>query len=396
LSWLRKLGWVLGAVVVIGAIGLGFMPSSVMVDTEAVQRGAFEVTVREEGKTRVAERYVVSSPVAAYARRLELDVGDRIEEGQVLLYLEPLRSRVLDPRTRAEAEARVAAAQAALSVARQEVGAAEADADYAAADVERMRQLRARGAVSQTELDRAEAAASRTGARLESALRAVEVAEYDLAAAQTALRYSAAEGDVAETIPVRSPISGSVLTVIRESEGVVDAGQPIVEVGDPGLLEVEVEVLSSDAVKIASGTSVRFERWGGDGSLEGVVRVVEPVGFTKISALGVEEQRVRVVVDFTSPRPQWARLGDQYRVEAVFIVWRGDDVVHAPSSALFRHGEGWAAFVVEDDHAVLREVEVGQRSGLRAEIRSGLSAGETVIVHPASSLEDGSPVDVVG
>jgi HlyD family secretion protein len=162
------------------------------------------------------------------------------------------------------------------------------------------------------------------------------------------------------------------------------------------LLEVEVEVLSSDAVKIAPGTEVRFERWGGEGALEGVVRVVEPVGFTKISALGVEEQRVNVIADFVSPPPQWQRLGDQYRVDAVFVVWRGDDVLHVPTSSLFRQGDGWATFVVEDGHASLREVEVGQRSGLRAEIRSGLSAGETVIVHPDSSLEDGSSVEVIG
>jgi len=395
-SWLRKLGWVAAAVVVVGAIALGFMPAAVLVDTATVDRGMFEVTVREEGKTRVVERYVVSSPVSAYARRLELDVGAAVQEGEVLLYLEPLRSQVLDPRTRAEAEARVAVARAALPVAQQEVGAAEADADYAAADVERVRQLQDRGAMSRTALDLAEAAALRTAARLESARRAVEVAEYQLEAAQTALRYSASADAGSETVPVQSPVTGRVLSLMHESEGVVVAGQPLIEVGDPDLLEVEVEVLSSDAVKIAVGTEVRFERWGGEGVLEAVVRVVEPVGFTKISALGVEEQRVRVVVDFTSPRETWERLGDQYRVEAVFIVWRGDDVLNVPSSALFRHDDGWAAFVIEGDRAVLRPVEVGQRSGLRAEVRSGLSAGETVIVHPDDSIEDGSAVDVVG
>jgi len=395
-SWLRKLGWVVAAVVVVGAIAVGFMPAAVLVDTATVERGMFEVTVREEGKTRVVERYVVSSPVSAYARRLELDVGAAVQEGEVLLYLEPLRSQVLDPRTRAEAEAREAVARAALSVAQQEVGAAEADADYAAADVERVRQLQDRGAMSRTALDLAEAAALRTAARLESARRAVEVAEYQLEAAQTALRYSASADAGDETVAVHSPVTGRVLNLIHESEGVVTAGQALIEVGDPDLLEVEVEVLSSDAVKIAPGTEVRFERWGGEGVLEAVVRVVEPVGFTKISALGVEEQRVRVVVDFTSPRDMWERLGDQYRVEAVFIVWRGDDVLNVPSSALFRHEAGWAAFVVEGDRAVLRPVEVGQRSGLRAEVRSGLSAGDTVIVHPNDSIEDGSAVEVVG
>ena len=396
MRWLRKLGWVAGAIVVVAAIAMGFMPTPVLVDTAVVERGVFEVTVREEGKTRVVERYVVSSPVVAYARRLELDVGDEVLEGEVLLYLEPLRSRVLDPRTRAEAEARVAVMQAALLVAQQEVGVAEAEATYARTDVVRARRLYERGAVSQTALDLAETAALRTTARRESARRGVDVAEYNIEAATTALRYSEAAGAGAEMVSVQSPVSGRVLRLLHESEGAVAAGQALVEVGDPDLLEVEVEVLSADAVTIAPGTEVRFERWGGEGALDGVVRIVEPVGFTKISALGVEEQRVLIVVDIISPVDVWKRLGDQYRVDAVFIIWRGDDVMSLPSSALFRHGDGWATFVIEGDIAHLREVEIGQRSGLRAEIRSGLSAGETVIVHPDDAIEDGSSVDIVG
>ncbi len=396
MSWPRKLGWVAGAIVVVAAIAMGFMPTPVLVDTASVDRGIFEVTVREEGKTRVVERYVVSAPVAAYARRLELDVGDEVQEGEVLLHLEPLRSQVLDPRTRAEAEARVAVARAALLVAQQEVGVAEADATYAETDVSRVRRLYERGAMSRTALDLAETAALRTAARREWARRAVDVAAYDIEAANTALRYSETAGAGGETVSVQSPVSGRVLRLLHESEGVVGAGEALIEVGDPDLLEVEVEVLSADAVKIAPGTEVRFERWGGEDALAGVVRMVEPVGFTKISALGVEEQRVLTVVDIVSPSEDWKRLGDQYRVDAVFIVWRGDDVLSLPSSALFRHRDGWATFVVEDDVAHLREVEIGRRSGLRAEISSGLSAGEIVIVHPDDSIEDGSAVDIVG
>jgi len=353
------------------------------------------VTVREEGKTRVVERYVVSAPVAAYTRRVELDVGDAVQEGEVLSYLEPLRSQALDPRARAEAEARVAAAEASLSVAQQDVDAAEADAEYARAEADRLQRLLDRGGVSENQVDQAVSAAARTAARRESARRAVDVAEYQIEAARAALRFSASDAGGDETVAVRSPVTGRVLAVLHESEGVVNAGQPIVEVGDPGLLEVEVELLSSDAVKVSAGTPVRFERWGGESDLEGVVRVVEPTGFTKISALGVEEQRVRVVVDFISPRESWERLGDQYRVEAVFIVWRGDDVLSVPTSALFRRGDGWAAFVVEDGAAVLRSIEVGRRSGLRSEVLSGLSEDDTVVVHPDGSLQDGSAVDVV-
>ena len=281
MSWLRKLGWVAGAIVVVAAIAMGFMPTPILVDTASVERGIFEVTVREEGKTRVVERYVISAPVAAYARRLEFDIGDEIREGEVLLSLEPLRSQVLDPRARAVAEARVATTQAALLVTEQEVSAAEAEASYAEADVVRVRQLHERGAMSRTALDLAETAALRTTARLESLRRAVDVAEYDIEAAQTALRYSESAGAGGETVSVRSPVSGRVLRLLHESEGVVAAGQPLIEVGDPDLLEVEVDVLSADAVKIAPGTTARFERWGGEGALDGVVRIVEPVGFTK-------------------------------------------------------------------------------------------------------------------
>ena len=258
-----------------------------------------------------------------------------------------------------------------------------------------MRKLFEQGAISQTSLELAETAARRTTARLESAHRAVDVASYDIEAAQTALRYSETSGAGGETVPVQSPVAGRVLRLLHESEGVVVAGQPLVEVGDPDLLEVEVEVLSADAVKIAPGTKVRFERWGGEGVLDGVVSVVEPVGFTKISALGVEEQRVLTVVDIVSPMEKWKRLGDQYRVDAVFIVWSGNDVLSIPSSATFRHGKGWAAFVVVDGVAYLRELEIGQRSGLRAEVRSGLSAGETVVVHPDDSISDGTAVETI-
>jgi len=390
----RTLAWIAGIVLVVLAIAWGFVPRPVTVDVAAVERGPLEVTVREEGKTRVVERYVISAPVAGYARRLALDVGDVVEESEVVLRLEALRSQVLDPRARAQAEARVEGARAALEATQEEVAAAEADADFAAAELERMRELFDRGGVARRLLDSATADARRSAARREAAQRAVDVAAYDLEAARTALRYSAAgDGNAGgETVLVRSPVDGRVLTIINESEGVVGAGQPLLEIGNPAALEVEVEVLSADAVRISPGTAVRFERWGGDAVLDGVVRRVEPVGFTKISALGVEEQRVRVIAGIVSPPELWEQLGDQFRVDATFVLWRGEDALQAPSSALFRRGDGWAAFVVVDGAARLREVEVGRRSGLRAEILSGLSAGETVIAHPGDQIADGTAV----
>lgn len=197
-----------------------------------------------------------------------------------------------------------------------------------------------------------------------------------------------------ENVTVRTPVGGRILKLHHESEGVVNAGEPIVDIGDPSQLEVETEVLSADAVNIGPGTTVLFERWGGDAPLEGKVKTVEPAAFTKISSLGVEEQRVLVIADITSLPESWQRLGDRYRVEAGFIIWEGKNVLQIPASALFRKGEGWAAFVMKNGKAHLREVKVGHRNGLAAEIISGISEGETVIIHPDDSIRDGSRVKV--
>ena len=378
------------AIVVIGGLVLAFRPRPVPVDVAAATRGPLTVTVEEEGKTRVIDRYVVSAPVAGFARRVELDVGDAVARGDQLLTLEPLRSDVLDPRSRAEAQARVQAARAALQAAEQNATAAQADSDYADTELRRKEKLRADGTVSEEELDRARVQARTATARLRSAQFAVDVARHELDEAKTALEYSAAEpGSAPEMVAVTSPVDGRVLAVLRESEGVVTAGQPLVEVGDPGNLEVEVDVLSIDAVKISPGTRVRFLRWGGEDALDGIVRVVEPTGFTKISALGVEEQRVLVICDIASPREEWQRLGDGYRVEASFILWHGDDVLQVPSSAVYRRGDGWAVFIVDGDTVSLRGVEPGRRTGLEVEIRDGLEEGEEVVIHPTDDVADG-------
>ncbi len=209
--------------------------------------------------------------------------------------------------------------------------------------------------------------------------------------AESTLRYSAAEHSPGneKAVIVRAPVSGSVLKLHHESEGVVSAGEPLLDIGNPRSLEVKAEVLSTDTVKIKKGTSVVFERWGGDKPLSGVVRVVEPAGFTKVSSLGVEEQRVLVIVDITSPREAWQRLGDGYRLDASFIIWEGDNVLQVPASALFRKGDGWALFVVEHKRARMKAVEIGQRNGLAAEIVKGLAEGEHVIVHPGDTVRDG-------
>ena len=390
-NWRRRLGLLGFCALVVLAIVWGFMPQPVPVETAAVVRGPLQVTVEEEGKTRVVDHFVISAPVAGFLRRIELDVGDSVKRGQELLTLDPLRSTVLDPRARAEAQARVRTTQAALKGSQENVVAAAADARYWESQLARVRELHEAGTISDEELNQTEADARRTGANLRSAEFSVEVAQSELQAARTTLRHSAAQqsGQPAETVAAHAPISGSVLKVLRESEGVVSRGEPLLEIGNPRLLEVEVELLSADAVRAGPGTRVILERWGGEGPLEARVRVVEPFGFTKISALGVEEQRVLVIADIVSPSEEWEKLGDGYRVETKFILWEEDEVLQVPSSALFRRGDQWAVFVVDGEFARLRNVQLGRRSGLTAQILSGVEAGELVITHPDDSIEAG-------
>lgn len=387
--WRRRI--FLATIAILIAVGLfyGFRPQPVAVDLGTATRGPLRVTVEQEGKTRVVDRYVISAPVAAYAQRIDYKVGDTVKRDEPLVRLEPLRAEVLDPRQRAAAEARIAAAKAAVKAAQQNVDAARAGADLAQKELQRIRKLHADGHIGQDAVDRAVAEAERSTAQRRSAQFAVDTARYDMEAAQTALRYAAQPAAAREPIMVRAPVAGAVLKIPRKSEGVVAAGQALMEIGDPRALEVEVDVLSADAVRLHPGTQVEFERWGGDGKLEGKVRTVEPVGFTKVSALGVEEQRVWVIVDFTSPAAQWQSLGDGYRVEASFILWQGDNVLQVPASALFRDGDKWALFVVQDDKAAKRDVRVGQRNGLSARIVSGINNGDRVIVHPDDQVHDG-------
>ncbi|MBL7031926.1 MAG: efflux RND transporter periplasmic adaptor subunit [Nitrospira sp.] len=278
--------------------------------------------------------------------------------------------------------------------AKENALAAKADSEFTQKELERVRALHKDGLVSQEKLDAADAEALSREAALRSSEFSIEVAQYELEAANTALKYSAAldPAEHTEKVMIKSPVNGYVLKVNHESEGVVQAGETLVEIGNPKMLEVEVDVLSADAVRIRPGTHVLFQRWGGDKPLKGKVRVVEPTGFTKISALGVEEQRVLVISDIVSPPEEWRQLGDGYRVEAGFILWEAEEVLQVPSSALFRYEDGWAVFVMKNKKALLRKVSLGRRNGLNAQVVSGLTAGDTVITHPDSSIEDNTSV----
>jgi HlyD family secretion protein len=370
-----------------------FLPRPVIVETAKVSRGPLRVTVEEEGKTRLRDRFVVSAPVAGYAQRVDLEVGDPVKRGQVVAEIDPMRVEGLDPRARAAAQARVSAAEAALRVAEERVREAAAAEEYASARLDRTRLLTDAGLTTKDALEQAASEAHRAGAVTRSAEAATDAARHELEGANAALtRAGASEARHAGRVTVRSPETGRVLAVRHESEGVVPAGTPLLEVGDPGRLEVEVDVLSADAVRIRSGTAVRFERWGGDVPLEGKVRMVEPVGFTKVSALGVEEQRVLVLVDLTSPRDAWKGIGDRYRLEASFILWEEKEVLQVPSGALFRTGDRFAVYVLEKGRAKARAVEVGRRNGLAAQLFAGLAEGETVILHPGDAVGEGKKV----
>lgn len=386
--WRRRIALALIAALVAVGLFLGFRPQPIEVDLGAAQRASLRVTIEQEGRTRVLDRYVVAAPVSGYARRVRLDVGQAVERGATLIELEPLRAEVLDVRRRAEAQARIAAAAASVSAVEQRVHAATSQASLAQKELLRVRALRPAGFVSSAAEDRAASEAERSTAELRSAQFAVATARHELEAARTTLQY-AASGSSTELVVVRAPVDGRVLKIPHKSEGTVTTGQPLIEIGDPRALEVEVDVLSADAVRLRPGTRVVFERWGGEGVLEGVVRVIEPAGFTKVSALGVDEQRVWVIVAFTSPPAQWQRLGDGYRVEASFIVWETSNVLQIPATSLFRDGDGWAVFVIVQGKAVKRLLEIGQRNGLGAQVLSGLQAGEQVIIHPDDRVREG-------
>ncbi len=379
------------------ALVYGFLPKPVAVEIVTVSRGPLQVVIEEEGKTRLKDRFEISAPVAGNLCRLDWKVGDPIKVGQQLCEITPLKSVLLDPRSKAEAENRVAAAKASLRSAKARVMADAASAEFAQSEYDRIKQIYDKKLISRSALERAAAEQRRADATLESSRFAAETARYSLAEARNALSQFATQGEElsGERVVIHSPVDGQILAIYKESEGTVTAGQVLMEIGNARVLEIMVEVLSADAVRIQEDMAVEFERWGGEQPLTGQVRVIEPIGFTKVSALGVEEQRVRVIVDISSPIEQWARLGDGYRVDTKFILWQNDDVLQIPKNALFRYQDGWAVFVAgKDNRAELRTVQPGKRSGLYAQILSGLDVGEKVITHPDELIEDGRNISI--
>ncbi|MBX3376115.1 MAG: HlyD family efflux transporter periplasmic adaptor subunit [Phycisphaeraceae bacterium] len=380
--------FLLGAV---AALTYALWPASVPVDLARVERGPLRTTVDEDGKTRLKERYIVSAPLAGRLSRVTLREGDAVTAGQTILAtIDPMDPSLLDPRALAEATARVRAAEAALERAGAAVRRAAAAQELAQSELARLREATAKGAGSTQELQRALA---EDVIRREE-LRAVgfdrDIASFELEQARAALLHSSGEPSQASVrFDITAPVSGRVLRVIQESAAVVTAGSPLIEVGDPTDLELVIDVLSTDAVAIRPGAQVSIEHWGGEAPLSGHVRLVEPAAFTKFSALGVEEQRVNVIIDLDDAPEARPTLGDGYRVEARIVTWESPDTIKVPTSALFRTQKSWAVFLADRGRAVTREVALGRRNADEAQVLSGLEPGDTVVAYPGDKVRDG-------
>jgi HlyD family secretion protein len=379
-------------VAIVAAIGVwAFRPGAVPADFAEVSRGNLQVTVNEEGRTRVRDRFIVSAPLPGKMTRIELEPGDRVVAGKtVVAQFQATDPTLLDVRTRAELEARARATESALGGARADRERVRAELNLAQSDLKRLRQLVAEKVVSRREVESAEQQAEALTRALQSAEFAVNTAQHQLEMARASLSQS--RTGRARGIPLYSPVDGVVMRLMQESETVVPTGQPLIEVGNVQDLEIVADLLSSAAVRVRPGQPVLIEQWGGDQPLHGRVRLVEPSGFTKISALGVEEQRVNTIIDFADPADRRPAIGDGYRVEVRIIVHAVENVVKVPVSSLFRKGSDWAVYVVQNDRAAARVVQIGLRSGLEAEVTGGLSGGERIIVYPSDAVVEGVKV----
>ena len=389
----RILFW--GVVTIVGAAGLALSLRTppLPVDLTSAVRGPLRVTLDHEGRTRVRERYVVSAPVGGRVLRIEMEPGDPVAAGRtVLARVLPGAPALLDARARAGAEAQVRVAAANLARVRAQRDEARESSRFARAEADRMRNLNAQGLATSQQLDSADADAHVKARALEAADAAVEAAARDLDVARAVLYEGGAQAGT-RIAEVRAPVGGVLLRRLHESETVVAQGEPLVEVADLADLEVVADYLSTDAVRIQAGMPVLIERWGGAAPLNARVARVEPSGFMKISALGVEEQRVWVVMTFADPRDAWASLGDGYRVEARVIVWQQPDVLKVATGSVFRRGDEWAVFVVDGGTARARTVTIGQRNDVEAEVTGGLEAGAQVVAYPSDQITDGSRVE---
>jgi len=386
---MRKLVLVAAVAGIAVLLALAFRPAALDVDIAAVQRGALQETLEQEGKTRMHDSFVLASPVAGRLKRIELHAGDPVKVGEIVATIDPVP---LEPQQRAALEARLQTAQELEREAAARVQRAEADSSQAKADLERATKLAAEGVIAREALEKAQTADKTANKELDAALFKSKAAASQVEEAKAALLATAAQDPAGiKTVYLRSPVPGRILRLIEQSERVVGQGTPVVSIGYTPRLEIVADYLTTDAVKISPGMPALIEEWGGSKPILARVRLVEPGAFTKISALGVEEQRVNVVLDFVSAPEQ---LGDAYRVEVRVITWQSPRVLKVPLSALFRRGDDWNVFIAETDRASRRNVKIGHRSDLEAEVLDGLREGERVIVHPGNELTDASRIRI--
>jgi HlyD family secretion protein len=382
-----KIAWrrMLWSVLIIGLLALlaaAFRPAPLPVDTARAERGPLRVTIDEDGEVRVHDRYVVAAPVTGRLTRPDLYEGDTVAQGDVVARLAPAP---LSEREREEQTARVVAAEALQREAEERMRHARADFEQARRERQRIENLVNKGFISPQAAEQARIAEITAKNDLEAAGFRVESANADVRTARAALLVTA----TSPLIDVRAPVSGRVLRIIEKSERIVAAGAPLLTIGDPSKIEIVIDVLTTDAVKVRPGMKMLLENWGGGRALEAKVRLVEPSAFTKVSALGVEEQRVNIIADFVDPP---GPLSDGYRIEGRIVIWESNDVLKVPASSLFRVGSGWNLFIVEGGRARRWEVEIGHRNALEAEILKGIDAGTEVIRHPSNEIEDGDRV----
>jgi HlyD family secretion protein len=375
--------------IIAGILAVALWPTAVDVDIARAVQGPMQVTIDEEGETRVRDRFVVSAPVAGRVERIELEPGDPVVRGKTIVArVTPAAAPLIDTRTQAELTAAVEAARDAVGQAQAERARAAAAQVRARSTVGRLEALVSAGAISHDELE----AAQTTLRSAEESLRAAEFTvargEHELQLARARLKPSSPGGPA---VAVVAPVDGVVLKRLRESASVVPVGEPLLEIGNPGNLEIVSDLLSTDAVRVAPGNAVIIEQWGGSEPLEGRVRRVEPSGFMKVSALGVEEQRVNVIIDF-GDETDAGKLGDGYRVEVRIVIWSVKSTLKVPSGSLFRRGDDWAVFVLDNDRARLQLVKIGQRNDREGQVLEGLSEGQTLVLHPPDTLTAGTRV----
>lgn len=392
---LRTLIWatVLLAMVLAGAMAM--IPKPVDVEMAMVVEGPLQVTVQEDGKTRIREKYIVSAPVAGRVSRIELEPGDVVKGDETLLaVIQPSDPEMLDARSRAEADARVQAAEAAIRRTESNAEQAKIDLDLNNVKFERAKKLWKNKAISTDEYDVAKSEFLASSQAIKSAKFDSEIAKFELQMARAAAsQYGELPNEAsAEPFELYAPIAGKVLRVFKESSSVVNVGTPLLELGDPQNLEMEIDLLSTDAVRVKPGAELTIEHWGGESPLRGIVRTIEPAAFTKISSLGVEEQRVNIIADFDETPERISRLGDGYRIEGEITVSELSNALLIPNSALFRYRQQWNVLKVVDNRAVMQAVTVGLQNETQSQIIDGLTAKEQVIVYPSDEVGSGTRV----